>query len=355
MRILRFELFKNSKFMIGDNNNNNNNLKETFSSDSLFSAIINNLSLIEPNKIDEIILRFKNGTNSISSLFLGLKINDEKTNSETDIYFIPRPHLNIIGPDLLSSKRFKKIKYLSIKALKKYSKNIINNNITLKVIEKDHVILEDEFLLLKDEIQLISEDAFSMKELRNLDFIKTKEKPKVTVDRLFGNNDNNFYYSNELNIFANKSRYISIEPFYYALLRGELEEYLLASLNLLVDQGIGGKRSIGFGGFVSLELLDQTDIFAENSESKYFYNLSVICPERADMKSLLTYSLDKRSGYVYSEGGTSFKKNGIFVIKEGSIFKNEVKGQIIDIAPSDFNDHPIYLNGKAFLLGLGGE
>lgn len=352
MKILRFNLYNNSKFLIGDTQNN---IKEIFSSDSLFSVLINNLSLIEPNKIDGVIQKFENGENTISSMFMGLKINDDKTNSESDVYFLPRPNLNIIGPNLFASKELKNIKYISIKALHKYSKNIHCENSNLEVLEKDYIILENKFLLLGEEIQYISGDVFSMGELKKINFIKTKEKPRVTVDRLFGNNDNNFYYSNELNIFKNNSRYISIEPFYFALIKGNLDENLLASINLLVDEGIGGKRSIGFGGFKSLQILEPVKDFLKESNSEYYYNLSVISPSKEEIESLLAYALDKRSGYVYSEGGTSLKKPEIYVIREGSLFKNRVEGKIIDLSPSNFNDHPIYLNGKAFLLGLGGE
>ena len=41
------------------------------------------------------------------------------------------------------------------------------------------------------------------------------------------------------------------------------------------------------------------------------------------------------------------------MLKEGSVFSGKISGQIVDISPEAFNEHKIYLNGKAFLIPVG--
>ncbi|MEW6624070.1 MAG: hypothetical protein AB1420_13235 [Bacillota bacterium] len=82
-------------------------------------------------------------------------------------------------------------------------------------------------------------------------------------------------------------------------------------------------------------------------------NLSTVYPGPNEVDKLVYYEFEEKSGYIYSRNGRSLRRKRTRVIKEGGIFSEKVSGQIIDVSPEAFNEHKVYLNGKAFLIPVG--
>jgi len=120
----------------------------------------------------------------------------------------------------------------------------------------------------------------------------------------------------------------------------------------MADEGLGGKRSQGMGYFEEL-LEDELPDELFSGEGMYYMNLSTVYPGLEELDDLEYYELVERSGYIYSKFGRPYRKKRVRLLKEGSIFSRKIEGRIIDIRPEVFDEHSVYLNGKAFLIPLG--
>lgn len=144
-----------------------------------------------------------------------------------------------------------------------------------------------------------------------------------------------------------------IEPFMYFMYSGELLPEMKSAINLIVDEGIGGRRSVGMGRFKSNQYIN-IDVL-DNIDADIFINLSSYVPLKEELDYLLGYKLERANGYIYSKGGQPFRKKSIGTISEGAIVSKKVKGQLIDVTPLEAEmPHKVYYNGKGFCLGVGG-
>ncbi len=355
MKGVKFRIGHNSKFSIKDSTGD---LKETPSSNVLFSAIINNINLLygEEEASNSIGL-FNDSSFSISSMFIGLDFYNIKTNElEKTLYFVPKPEA-IIEKDFLGNieeleqnvvkrKTAKKIKLISLETLKQIGETWKENDkkfnfdlFNLKNIGSNLACLENEVenLGIKDSLHKISiEERVS--------------NPHVKIDRLTTSSDN-FYYEDEVIYHYHYEDDYRIEPFMYFMYTGDLTPKLKSAINLIVDEGIGGRRSTGAGVFLSNEYVDIN--LSDNSNPNIFMILSAYFPLKEEVDKLLGYKLEKVDGYVYYRGGQPYRKKSLVLIKEGALVSQRVKGNIVDVTPKWYNTkNNIYCYGKAFSIGI---
>lgn len=357
LRGIKLNLPKRAKFHFGDSSGN---LNKIFSSDKLFSALINNASLLySPEKVRQIIERFDQDQFSISSLFYGVdycRVVEGKQEVISSLYFLPKPYWliraeEVNDQDLRLRKQAKKITFLSLGAYQELLKSWSDEEKYFKYNLLDLPTVGDTFAYSNEEAKTLP----NIKVMKNAKFISEQSSQKLQVNR-FNDSSDTTYYQNELEVSQVRSGNYLIKPFMYFLYRGELMKEIRGSLNLLSDEGIGGKRSRGLGYFENIEEVKIP--LEDHRDGGYFTSLSIIYPRESDIDGIESYQLCERNGYIYSLGGTPFRKKSARILTEGSIFSKDVKGQVVDVTPSAPNfccDHQIFLNGKAFLFPFGGN
>jgi len=364
MHIVKLIPNKNSKYHFGEGDLSESSV--VFHSNSLFSAMVNNFIKLygvdEFNKYGEEIKKLK-----ISSLFPAIYKFKNKNGSEIEdeILFIPKPMV-MLGFDKDTQedieekpKDFKKIKFISIGALKKH------NEKTLKkiTIGKEYLITEDE------------KKKFDYNKPENMNLFKNIIEQKVSIDRIKGitleDSEKGQLYAIEFIKPLRKDD--KIVGFYFLAdfndIDGELVKKIRASIRLMKDEGLGGKRSIGAGIFKDIiidefneDLSIDNKLLGKNYQQKnktYISKeknavLSITIPKENEFENFNSYQLIKIGGYIYSSSNmehiTKLKKN-VYALTEGSICEKSVEGQVLDLKP-DTVEHEIVLNGRPILIPI---
>lgn len=355
MNGVKFRLSNNSRFSIKDNNRN---LKDIFSSYTLFSALINNINLIYGDeKATKVVEQFSSDEFSISSMFIGLDFyNIDTEEIENTLYFVPKPEAIIENIDIdkqkleenvIKRKKAKKIKMISLQALKQIGMEWVNSERKFNFDLFNLVNIGADLACTQDELKSIE-----TKDINEFSFEDELSRPHVKVDRITSNSENFFYQDEKIYKYEYVGKY-RIEPFMYFMYSGELSTELKSAINLIVDEGIGGRRSTGMGTFLSNEYVE-IDLVDELS-SNIFITLSSYSPLAEEVDNLLGYKLEKINGYIYYEGGQPFRKKSIGVIREGAVTSKRVRGQMVDVTPFYAKlPNRAYCNGKAFSIGIGG-
>jgi len=340
-----------TKFRFGDAGGK---IKKSFSSDQLVSALINNVSLLYgQRKVDEFIDLLTNDEIKVSSLFYGIQfLSKTNENDQATLLFLPRPNVefksSLHQKNSMSFKDIKKIKYVSVNLYKKLSASWDEEKELCELDFDSVVIIDKTFAVLQEELNSIKMDK---NELSSIKIWQHAIKPGVEVNRIHQQSEN-FYFHEDLEfLFYETSQYI-VRPFMYFIYEETLPPFIKAAIHLLVDEGIGGDRSLGKGYFEKVEFIHQP--LKIPKEGKFYMNLSTYFPKKEEVCHLYYYELEKRSGFIYSLGGKTVRKKSTMVIGEGSLVKEQVKGQLVNVTPEGF-DHPIYLYGKPILIGFGGE
>ncbi|MBR3630969.1 MAG: type III-A CRISPR-associated RAMP protein Csm4, partial [Oscillospiraceae bacterium] len=126
----------------------------------------------------------------------------------------------------------------------------------------------------------------------------------------------------------------------------ERMEMLTRRIQLLGNEGIGGRRSTGCGRFTvtTPELPEQLSQMLENGKDSVLkITISVSLPKEEELGCALegaSYQLLRRSGFVASQQFPSVKKNDVFVFQTGSCFRNGFSGDVYEV--SDGGAHPVY-------------
>ena len=135
---------------------------------------------------------------------------------------------------------------------------------------------------------------------------------------------------------------------------------LKAAIMLLGEEGIGGDRTVGKGQFEPTFTEYKGSLFNTNASS-YFVTLSMYLPSKSEIqKGLLqgenvSYDIEKRGGWIYSDFAKSQRKRTVRMFQEGSVFKNtgrEFYGKVVNVAPESFKRHPVFRNGLAFRINI---
>ena len=349
MKVFKFYPGNRAKFHLGDSVGK---LKETFSSDQLFSALFNcTVLLYGADKAEKLWSELLKNI-SFSSLFYGMKFFNNSNGQSKELFFLPRP-LTLIEEkdrpkDLLNHKKVKKIKYLSIGAFKLLQQCWKNEGEYYDFNLLNCEVLGDNFACTKEEIEPLDLDRTSYEKIK---LFTSDAKPKVVVSRSKDQSDN-FYYQDEIEVTHRQIGDVFVRPFMYFLCRGEIDRQLMAVVRLMADEGIGGKRSLGMGALGEVVIEEWPEEMFTGA-GVYYMSISSVYPRPDEVDKLVYYKLTERSGYVFSQHGRSWRKKRVRLLKEGSIFLGQVSGGLIDIRPEGFEKHKVYLNGKAFLIPTG--
>ncbi len=136
-------------------------------------------------------------------------------------------------------------------------------------------------------------------------------------------------------------------------------EPLRAALNLLAEEGLGGRRSQGLGRFTWHEAQVQLQV-PEAADAFVLLSSLNPCPEFLQSPEVLqksSYALYESKGWALSPvtKHQAFRKP-VWMFGEGSVFPREPRGRLLDVTPYDWQaPHPVYRHGIAFAVPLKSE
>ncbi|MBK4730300.1 type III-A CRISPR-associated RAMP protein Csm4 [Oxynema sp. CENA135] len=142
----------------------------------------------------------------------------------------------------------------------------------------------------------------------------------------------------------------------------ELEQKLHAALQLLGEEGIGGRRSSGAGRFTfEWQNLpkDFVRLFDFVQTSTHYCLLSLYWDDPGlnwqEITRDSSYEMEQRRGWLSgSPSGLNLRRQSVTMFLEGSLFKQPPQGKLADVTPPDFqyyrNQHRVYRNGIALSL-----
>jgi CRISPR type III-A-associated RAMP protein Csm4 len=130
-----------------------------------------------------------------------------------------------------------------------------------------------------------------------------------------------------------------------------------AALRLLVDSGLGGERSRGWGR-ASIDFSENEGLLKATTEASTetaWWMLSLFHPSAEDSVDWQrgNYSLTTRGGRVESDARWGEAKKPTRMVAEGSVIVagTEPRGAATDVAPEDF-PHPVYRAGFALAIPI---
>jgi CRISPR-associated protein Csm4 len=127
------------------------------------------------------------------------------------------------------------------------------------------------------------------------------------------------------------------------------------ALRMLGDAGLGGERSRGHGQF-DLEI-DQAFTLAEPQAPDAYTTLAPLWLSDQDAQAGLlasaSYGLLGRRGWVGAPGHLSLTKRSLFLLAEGSVFRQLPAGALVDVRPLGQADKPPLVQHPVWQYGLG--
>ncbi len=265
-------------------------------SHTIFGALFNCAVKAELSRLIESLRR---GDLLVSSLFPG----------KGKSFFVPKPLLVPHGLGLDKLKKFKKLKFVEINELSEWKPDGIK--ISLEKVPEGYKPLDVEGI-------------------------------RVTMDRL----------TNSTEPFVDESYTFFKEDFAYFFIDfpDELEEDVKSLLGLLVCEGIGGDRTVGYGIFEEFELIP---VRFENSD--YYVSLSQFIPGDGERDKLVSWEIVEHGGtYIYKEGGTTLIKPLYRLCKEGSVLSEKARGEVRTYSVPGHKEEFLFY-AKAYLLPIGGK
>ena len=191
---------------------------------------------------------------------------------------------------------------------------------------------------ISKSLEIIQNVLFSERESPPEKIFLTDETPRVALDRMSSASSiyhvGNVHYAPECGLYF----FLKTTPPY--------DKKIRASINLLGDEGLGGKRTSGRGFF--------TPIFQKKSIKIAYSNmkmtLSLIFPQKTEISLIKNgfYSLISRKGWIYTPLSKSLRKKGVRMLAEGSQFPERVLGRIISVTPESRKEIP-----KIVRYGIG--
>ena len=321
---------------------------ERVRSDTLFSSWVNAyVRLFEKEAVEELLKTEFINSHSVrmSSTFI------YRQNGDNLVYYLPRPlDFPINYPkddDLAFFKTYKKLKYLPLDIWKRWYQ-------TEGFTRGDRAELEERTNNRESSGVLDDNGTFN--------YGKTFKKnllPKVAVDRVTA--ATNFYHTGFVQ-FEQEPDKNQRSGLYFLLQLPEnnpdLESRLLAALNLLGEEGLGGERSSGAGRFridVWSELPSAWEEIVNFQEGKRYSLMSLFWQKQISQDFLedASYEIGDRGGWIGSPfSGLQRRRKKVRMFVEGSVFSSLPDGQLADVTPEGFNVHPIYRNGISLSLPI---
>lgn len=308
----------------GDTGIDLENVQEYINSDTIFSAMVNALSIYYgPEEAEKLIKEFlQNPPFLLSSLFI----------FNRELYFLPKPMDDSFIPEEIKrtkGKELKKLRWLERKDFIKWQR-------------QDSLTIED-IQIMKDK-QSEYTNAF-IKEIR----------PRVTLDRI--TQQSSIYHCGYV-YFKDEAGLFGLVAFYDKKFIEKFKNILI----LLGQTGLGGEKTYGCGMFDAVfEPADSVfeDILKTNKNSYTLLSLYHPAPEEISnfVSDIIAYDIIRKKGWITSgRNALPLKRKSVGFITEGSVLKQALKGCLIDVTPdnppSGILTHKIYRYGYAFTAPL---
>ena len=276
-------------------------------SDTLFSALINQLALVSQEDLAS--FDFKNPPFRISSAFPYFY----------DTFYLPKP----IGTSSLFMTTLKGYSFLPLSYFLALAQGEVKKNI-------QHQELADS---------------------RHLFY--SYRIPRVSVDRITA--VARPYWPNVWYTKEGSGLYFLID-----IIDDSFFPRFTALIRLLGESGLGSDRSVGQGQFTpEITTIDETSEWhtlftSQKDQDSLYYSLSLCWPpDHSQAKTAFYYKLLTRKGWIFSTSTyTQMKRRECKMFAEGSLFHSPITGGIADVTPGHFTDHPVYRYGLGMMVPL---
>lgn len=302
------------------------NVNERVSSGTLFSALINAMSVVSPKeKVNEFVNTYKQLPSFlVSSLFL----------YRDDIFFLPRPMDDSHIPAELrkdKGKEIKKLKWLDPASFKKWITGV-------------HLVEDDLNALVS--LQQAYRDTF-----------KIEIRPRVSLDRVTQNS--NIYHCGYVYFRDGAGLYGLVS--FNDLSTVELFRKLLITLG---ETGLGGEKTYGCGLFELVSMEKASGVFNEIlfHDVKTYTLLSLYYPSEHEIpdisNTLIAYDVVRERGWITSgRYALPLKRKSVGFFTEGSVLSSKPGGCLVDVTPEGSPlgalQHEVYRYGYAFTAPIG--
>ncbi len=199
-------------------------------------------------------------------------------------------------------------------------------------------------ILKGEKIAVFERDIESVSGTLNGIF-KFRVAPKVALGRITQNS--NIYHYGEIHF--DKGGLFIMAEFEDEGLRIDFS----GLLKLLGDEGIGGRRTAGYGLFD----VEKDKIEIEVPEDANFHLLLSLYwpPDDERSNGLLknsAYKLIRRTGWFLLDDGRSLRKRPVWMFQEGSVLSARPKGGAVDVTPLSISDKRVLRFGFAFTIPM---
>ena len=317
-----YMLHPTSSFHLGERGVGMEESSSIFHSDSLFGAISWAWDMLHgTDELEAMLDLFRSGDVPfvISSAFPYAK----------DLMLFPRP-LNVAGemPDKISKARI-------------VSHGIFERMLNGKELTDPSIIHGGDVLLTGSEKKMI--DGFDIED-GYARFWKITDTPRVVLDR--SNRSSEIYHVGEVSFSEGCGLFFLVD-----FMHSGIKQRFEAALRLLGDEGVGGERSSGKGGF---DLRCKT-LSLSAPDSRYSTTISLYHPTKREVEEGVVkssrYKLVSRRGWISSPSVRGLRKKSVRMMAEGSILPidgKRFKGSLVDVTPEKMTAHKVYRYGLAF-------
>ncbi|GAX62161.1 CRISPR-associated RAMP protein [Candidatus Scalindua japonica] len=318
-------------------------------SDTIFSGLINTLASISHifNQ-KQWIKNLLNKTINEDNIYVPFRVSSfgfVDTSQSSHRYFIPKPL--ILPENLIDDKQkyefgkeFKNRKFISIETFQKWQRN--------EPLDLKAILDEDKSLFWVEEsrTQNVTQSVSHAAQIYHTGIV--------------------FYLKD-------------IKPFF--LLDLDEEEFSFDDFKKLMDvlkyNGLGGRRTSGCGLFdfsdndwfcIDIETAKEqrrlNPSFSDQKipgrarfcemfkiKSEFYYIFSLFFPDDVRKLKSIAYDLTQRKGWSFSSSSyEQLKRKTCYMFSEGSIFASELRGNLVNVTPQEFNKHRIFRNGLPFAI-----
>ncbi len=220
----------------------------------------------------------------------------------------------------------------------------------------------DEVSLLPDTVRLLDGDSRRERPpaaLREIAIWAEERAPHVAVDRVQSSSD--IYFLGRTHFRPDCGLWFGVQwrdP--AAAARDHPTAALLARLlQMLQVEGLGGKRSSGNGAFVLAPQHDSI-VLPDVVAAAPAWLLSRVAPRADELPQLLhdaraRYQATSVAGWMQPRHGQARRRKRLALLVEGSwvVPTAPLIGQVVDVRPAGWDEHPVYRYGYGVAAGVG--